>query len=160
MRLVRYVFLLLLAFVLQTTWLGLLELASFQPDLILLVLIHIALRDGPLPATFLGLGIGFLQDVYMPADLGLNALLKVLVGFAAGYGRTRVVADNIQVQVALVFGAVLAHDLLYYLLSSAVSLVQVPFFWLRYGVGRALYTGLLGALFSAALVLRRYLFPA
>jgi len=160
MTTVRHILLLILAFILQTTWVHALEISAVKPDLILLVLVYIALRAGELEATLLGFCIGFLQDIYMPADLGLNALVNALVGFAVGYGRTGIVADSIQVQVALVFGAVLLHDLVYYLGSSVVSLVDVPFFWLRYGLGRAVYTGLLGALISGILLARRRLFPA
>jgi rod shape-determining protein MreD len=157
---IRHILLLVLAFSLQTTWVDFLEVSSLKPDLVLLVLVYIALRQGPLAATCMGFGIGFMQDIYLPADLGLNALAKSLIGFALGYGRSRIVADNIQVQIALLFGAVLFHDLIYYLGTSAISLLDLPYFWLRYGLGRAVYTALLGTFFSACLTLRRHLFPA
>jgi rod shape-determining protein MreD len=156
---IRYIFFLLLAFVVQTTWLDFIEVSALKPDLILLVLIYAALREGPLTATALGFAIGFLQDVYMPADLGLNALTKSAVGFSVGYGRSRIVGDNIQVQITLIFCTVLVHDLIYYLGSSAISLAEAPYFWLRYGLGRAIYTGLIGSLFSTVSLLRRRMFP-
>ena len=160
MSVARDILLLLLAFALQTTWIDFLEVSSLKPDLILLVLIYIALRKGPLVATCIGFGIGFMQDIYLPVDLGLNALAKSLVGFAVGYGRTRVVADNMQVQVALVFGATLCHDLIYYLGTSAISLIDLPYFWIRYGIGRAVYTALLGTFFSTCSSLKRQLFSS
>jgi len=156
---IRHIFLLLLAFVLQTTWIDFLEVFSLKPDLILLVLVYIALREGPLVAICMGFGVGFIQDVYHPADLGLNALSKSLIGFVVGYGRSRIVADNIQVQIGLLFGAVIFHDLIYYLGTSAIGVIDVPFFWFRYGLGRAIYTALLGTFFSAGLTLRRLIFP-
>ena len=159
MSVVRHVLLLVLAFVLQTTWVHFFEISGLKPDLILLVLVYVALRAGRLEATILGFGIGFLQDIYTPADLGLNALAKSIIGFSVGYGRTGIVADNIQVQVALVAGAVLVHDVIYYLGHSGIGLADAPFFWLRYGLGRALYTGALGVLLSASLLVRRRVFP-
>ena len=89
MNLIRYIFLLVLAFALQTTWIDFFEVSSLKPDLILLALTYIALREGPLVAICMGFGIGFMQDIYHPADLGLNALRKSLIGFAVGYGRSR-----------------------------------------------------------------------
>ena len=160
MSVARDILLLLLAFALQTTWIDFLEVSSLKPDLILLVLIYIALRKGPLVATCMGFGIGFMQDIYLPVDLGLNALAKSLVGFAVGYGRTRIVADNIQVQVALIFGATLCHDMVYYLGTSAIGLIDLPYFWLRYGLGRAVYTALVGSFVSAGLSLKRQFFPS
>ncbi|MGY8823418.1 MAG: rod shape-determining protein MreD [Candidatus Latescibacterota bacterium] len=159
MNTVRHTLLLLLSFVLQTTWVELMEISSLKPDLILLVLIYAALREGPLTATVLGFAVGFLQDIYMPTDLGLNALVKSAVGFTIGYGRSRIVGDNIQVQVILILGTVLVHDLVYYIGTSAISLVELPFFWLRYSLGRAIYTGLIGSIFSAASLVRRRILP-
>jgi rod shape-determining protein MreD len=159
MSIPRHILVLIMAFVVQTTWVESLEIAGLKPDLVLLVLIHIALRAGSLEATLMGFGIGFLQDTHMPADLGLNALVKTLVGFSVGYCRIGMVADNVQVQVALIFAAVLLHDLVFYLGSSGVSWMDVPFFWLRYGVGHAVYTSLLGAMIAAALLLRSRFSP-
>ena len=159
MSAIRDILLLVLAFALQTTWIDFLEISSLKPDLVLLALTFIALRKGPLMATCMGFGIGFMQDIYLPADLGLNALAKSLVGFAIGYGRSRIVADNIQVQIALLFAAALCHDLIYYLGTSAIGLVDLPYFWLRYGLGRALYTTLVGALLYGCLQLRRRYLP-
>ncbi len=159
MDIARYALLLLLAFILQTTWVEFLAISSLKPDLVLLVLIFAALRQGSTPATLLGFAVGLLQDAYMPADFGLNALLKSTVGFAVGYGRSRVVGDSVQVQVALIFAAVLAHDLVYYVGTSAIGLADAPFFWVRYGLGRALYTGLVGAVFSTVAMLRQRILP-
>ena len=157
MHIARYTLLLGLAFVLQATWLDFVSVSALKPDLILLIITVIALREGPILATLLGFSIGLLQDTYAPADFGLNALLKCTAGFAVGHGRSRVVSDNIQVQVALVFFTVLLHDLLYYAITDAITLVEVPYFWIRYGIGRAIYTGLLGALAYALLPLRQRL---
>ena len=157
MHIARYTLLLGFAFVLQATWLDFVSVSALKPDLILLIIIVIALREGPILATLLGFSIGLLQDTYAPADFGLNALLKCTAGFAVGHGRSRVVSDNIQVQVALVFFTVLLHDLLYYAITDAISLVEVPYFWIRYSIGRAIYTGLLGALAYALLPLRQRL---
>tara|TARA_Y100001978_G_scaffold57199_1_gene51486 strand:+ start:6246 stop:6728 length:483 start_codon:yes stop_codon:yes gene_type:complete len=155
MHIARHILLLGLAFVLQTTWLDFISVSALKPDLILLIITIIALREGPILATLLGFSIGLLQDAYAPADFGLNALLKCTAGFAVGHGRSRVVSDNLQVQVALVFFTVLLHDLLYYAITNAISLIDVPYFWIRYGLGRAIYTGLLGAFAYILLPLRQ-----
>ena len=157
MHIARYILLLGLAFVIQTTWLDFFSVSNLKPDLILLIITIVALREGPILATLLGFIIGLLQDAYAPADLGLNALLKCTAGFAVGHGRSRVVSDNVQVQVALIFFTVLLHDLLYYAITSAISLFDAPYFWMRYGLGRAVYTGLVGAFAYVLFPLRQRL---
>ncbi len=158
-QVVRHVLLLLVAFVLQITWVYTFDILEVRPDLILLALVYIALRVGPLEATLLGFGVGLLQDAYMPQNLGLNALVKSLAGFGVGYGRTGIMADDIQVQTLLIFGVVLVHDLIYYLGYSGLALGEVPIFFLRYGVGRALYTSLIGFCLAYVWGLRRRLLP-
>jgi rod shape-determining protein MreD len=158
-QITRHVLLLLVAFVLQTTWGYLFDILELRPDLILLALVYIALRVGPFEATLLGFGIGLLQDAYMPQNLGLNTLVKSVAGFGVGYGRTGIMADDLQVQTFLIFGVVLVHDLIYYLGFSGVGLAEAPLLWLRYGVGRALYTSLIGGGLAYVWGLRRRLLP-
>ena len=160
MEVARHILLLLVAFVLQTTWGYFFDILELRPDLILLALVYIALRAGAFEATILGFGIGLLQDAYMPQNLGLNALVKSVVGFGVGYGRTGIMADDIQVQTLLVFGVVLVHDLIYYVGYSGMSMTEVPYLCLRFGVGRALYTSLIGFCLAYAWGLRRRLLPA
>ena len=160
MRTVEYVLLLILALILQTTWVYQLQVAAIGPDLIVLVLLYIALAAGSCQATILGFVVGFVQDVDMPDNLGLNALLKSVVGFAAGWARSRIRAESVQVLAALIFAAVLIHDLAYYVGDSGIAWSDVPYFWFRYGLGRAAYTTLIGVFFYGCLQLRRRYLPA
>jgi len=159
LSIVRHVLYLVLAFVLQTTWSHDLTLFGVYPDFILLVLVAIALATGHLEATILGFCVGLLQDTSMPADLGLNALAKSVVGFAVGIGRTRIIAEAPHVQVVVLVAAVLLHNLLYFIGHSAVPMTDVPFFWIRYGLGQAVYTALIGSVFAYGLRLRQRHLP-
>lgn len=151
---VRHILLLALAFILQTTWVDSLKVWSIKPDLLIITLSFIALRNGPIVGAYMGLGVGIFQDIYLPADLGVNALAKSLIGAGFGYCYARMVADSIQVQAALVFGAVICHDLIYYVGTGA----DLPFA-VSSILGRAVYTGLVSAVFFAGVAVKRHLFP-
>ena len=151
---VRHILLLALAFILQTTWVDSLKVWSIRPDLLIITLSFIAMRSGPIVGAYMGLGVGILQDIYLPADLGVNALAKSLIGAGFGYSYARMVADSIQVQAALVFGAVICHDLIYYVGSGADLPFEVSSI-----LGRAVYTGLVSAVFFAGVAVKRYIFP-
>jgi len=153
----RHILYLLLAFVLQTTWVHYLGIFEIQPDLILLVLVFVAVAGGHLEATALGFVVGLCQDAYSPADLGLNALSKSLIGFAVGLGRGRLMADTIQVQIVIVASAVVIHDLIYYAGHSGVALSAIPYFLVRYSLGRALYTALLASVVAVGMQARQQL---
>lgn len=151
---VRHILLLALAFILQTTWVDSIKVWSIKPDLLIMTLSFIALRSGPVVGAYMGLGVGIFQDIYLPADLGVNALAKSLIGAGFGYSHTRMVAESIQVQTALIFGAVICHDLIYYVGAGA----DLPF---EVGsiLGRAVYTGLISMVCLAGLTVKRYIFP-
>ncbi len=151
----RHILFLTLAFILQTTWVGSIEIGSIKPDLLIVALSFVALRSGPVVGAYMGLGLGILQDLYMPADLGVNALAKSFIGAGFGYSHTHMVADSIQVQAALIFAAVIVHDLIYYVCTGA----DVPFAAIQI-LGRAVYTGLISAVLLTGLLIKRYLFPA
>jgi rod shape-determining protein MreD len=155
----RHILYLALIFLLQTTWARHLQIAGLQPDLILLTVVFIALFAGQIEACLLGFAVGLCQDAYSPQDLGLNALAKSLVGFAVGFSRGGILVDSVQVQVAVIVAAVFVHDSIYYLGSSSASMGQVPYLMLRFGIGRALYTGLLGIFIAWLLRIRRELIP-
>lgn len=155
MSAVRHILWLALAFILQTTWVDSLRVWSIKPDLLLVALSFIALRRGPVVGAYMGLGVGILQDIYLPADLGVNALAKLIIGAGFGYSHARMVADSIQVQTALMFGAVICHDLIYYVGAGTDLPFEVSSI-----LGRAVYTGLINAVFFAGLTLKRHLFPA
>ena len=157
-RVFRHLLYLTLAAILQTTWVHYFEIFEIQPDLILLVLVLIAATAGHVEATILGFGVGLFQDAYTPADLGLNAFTKSIVGFAVGVGRSGIMIDAAPVKILLVIGAVLVHDLIYYIGHSEIALVDAPYYWVRYGLGRAFYSGLVAGLFvGISHARRRYL---
>ena len=156
----RRILLLLLAFLLQTTWVQSLQILDIVPDLVVVTLVLIALVVDPIESILMAFFVGLLQDAYLPQNLGLNALVNVLVVLAVGLVRSGIVVDNLRVQVVFVVAAVLLHDLIYYVGYSGVPLAEVPFFWLRYALGRAAYSGVLGMAVAYALLLRHRLIPA
>jgi rod shape-determining protein MreD len=154
-RIFRHLLYLALAAMLQTTWVHHIEIFEIQPDLILLVLVLIGAAAGHIEATIFGFGVGLFQDAYAPGDLGLNAFTKSIIGFAIGLGRSSVMIDTLHVRLLLVCVAVLFHDLIYYIGHSDIALADVPYYWLRYGIGRTLYSGVIAAVFISLFEVRR-----
>ena len=80
------------AVVLQTAVLSRIPLPGATPDLVLLVLVGLALAQGPVSGAVTGFFAGLLLDLVPPADgtVGRWALVMCLVGFAAGRSRDTV----------------------------------------------------------------------
>jgi rod shape-determining protein MreD len=103
--------------ILEATLLEFFRMAGVKPDLLLLLLIFYSLEHGANRGAVLGMIYGLLEDLYEGRFLGLNALIKMLVGYAVGLGKDKLNRDNPLVPVFLTGVASLGAGLLFLLLS-------------------------------------------
>lgn len=152
MKTARNVLLIILALFVQTSWTNAISLWDIKPDLVVLVLVFIGITSGQIEATILGFFSGFLIDVYNPESMGINALSNSIVGFAVGYSRVGIVAEDIQVQAAALLIASLLRDLIYFICYTFPDPIEALYNVLRFGLGTAVYTALLGTLISLGMM--------
>ena len=69
----------------QTTIVPLIAINGVIPDLILILLVYYAMRNGQIYGTVLGFVYGFLFDIITGSLIGSTMLAKTLSGFVAGY---------------------------------------------------------------------------
>lgn len=63
-----------------------------------------------------------MEDMYLGRSLGLNALVKMLVGYAVGWGQEKLNRDNPLVPVLVVWLATLGAGFLFLLVAPLVGL--------------------------------------
>ena len=151
MAFVGTVLLCYLALGLQATLVPHLAIAGIRPDLPVLVTVLLAYARGAASGTAAGLFIGLAQDLTNPAFLGLNALTKSLLGYAAGSMREHLNASHALVHAAVLFVAVLAHDIVYLTIYTHLALSELAMGLLVRSLPTALYTALVGMWAFAAL---------
>lgn len=125
-----------------------LTLANVVPDIILIFVIYLAIREGRVPATIAGFCLGLLLDLLggESSVLGLSALTKSVTGFAAGYSYSegRAIQTLGSYRFLMVVGAgSLLHNALYftiYLQGTSVSFFDAFFL---HAVPGALYNVLI-----------------
>lgn len=100
---------------LQATVLDSLSLGGVRPDLCLVVTVLVAFTLGPWEGLLMGLGLGFIQDLFSAGPLGLNLATKAACGLLAG------VASRYVASVTLTTAAVAV--LSFSLLSGTVFLL-------------------------------------
>lgn len=132
------------ALALQATLVPHVAIGGIRPDLPLVVTVLLGLWRGPLVGTLAGFFVGLAQDLTNPAFLGLNALVKSLLGYAVGSLRAHFDAHSPAAHAALLGAAVLAHDLVYLTIFTRLALSELFLGLALRSVPTALYTAVVG----------------
>ena len=143
-----------LAVVLLQWLLSNLKLWDVWPDVVLLYVAYVALRRGRVAGAVAGFGTGLAMDLLVTPDvLGLNTVLKTLMGFVIGLFRSEQ-GDNLRLTPPQAFLGALVVAVVHNGLMTIVLALDVgtrtPFLVFGLWLGGALYTAvvaLAGSLF-------------
>jgi len=131
------------AAILQSTLLSHLAVHRAVPDLALGILVYVAYVNGLMAGQISGFFSGLTLDLISAAPLGLNALVRTLIGAFAGFIRGRVVLDYVLVPMVLCAAATLLKAALLFPLSlvfqGAVPAypLAAPTLWVELGLNTA-----------------------
>ena len=117
LRLAAVLLLLLAAHVWLRPWLF---PGRFAPDFVLVALLFFAIRSRPGAGAVAGFLVGLLTDAVAPTTFGAAAFSLTIVGYAAGWLKAVVFADNLLVNAVFVFVASWARDVLELAASNAL----------------------------------------
>ena len=141
MRAIRIVVALWIAIVLQTMLAPAVAIFGIRPDFPLLIVILVALREGPAGGALAGFVGGLFVDVNSTHALGATSAANALVAYGVGSVSDRIVGDSRVARAVLVLAAASLRDF-------ATALFLVPG-----GVGSAarhlLVAAIPGGLYSA-----------
>jgi rod shape-determining protein MreD len=160
-RTITYTLVSLLLLLLSTTLVRFFAISEIVPDILLVWIVYIAIREGQVAGMTAGFLLGLLVDLLSGPDgmMGLSALSKTIAGFLGGYfyneNKTLQTLGGYQFIVAI--GVVsLVHNVIYFL----IFLQGTDMGWwkmiLSYGVPTTLYTAAVGLLPMFAIA-RKYL---
>lgn len=124
--------------------LGYISVENVTPDLLVVFVVFIAVREGQFVGLLFGFGIGLLFDLISSDIVGTNALSKMLAGFVGGYfyDEQLNVAESIGSFkfLGIVALSALIHNAIYYFFYIQPTDLSFTGFFLRSGVAATLYT--------------------
>jgi len=146
LRPVAVALLLATALVLQTAVFPALTLLGFRPDLLLLVVVGVAVHDGPPAGVRVGAVAGLLADLLVvQASAGVFVLVYGVVGYAVGQVRPYLAPHSLSAPTLVAFVASVAGTAAYGVFTGLLADRSVP--W-ELVVQVALAVGLYNALLS------------
>lgn len=140
---VRYILLLFVVSLLESTVGHRLAIGGIRPDFGLALVVYAGLAGGGRGGTFVGFLLGMVRGCTEPSWLGLETLLLSAVGFAAACTSPMVNREHPLVQGGLIAAMILVHDLIRFLVLSGASLSRALPLWVSISPGSAAYSGLL-----------------
>ncbi len=98
--------LLVVAVAAQTALFPLLPTGWFRPDLPLLVVVAVGLKDGPLPGLRVGFAAGLMTDLLITlAPAGLATLVMTVIGFVTGTIRPYLAPSSVSAPLLVAFSS-------------------------------------------------------
>ncbi len=134
----------LLAFVGEMLIAPLIEIRGIAPDFTVIAVVVLAMSEGARAGVLGGFAVGLVQDLAVPALLGLHALCKAVVGWIVGRTRGRLVYGMVLVELSLLTAATLGHDTIFLIVQSRQRSEAFIGPWFFEAVPTALYTALAG----------------
>jgi rod shape-determining protein MreD len=128
---------------LQAAVAGRIAIGSIAPDFIVVCVVLFGLQRGPVAGSLFGFVVGFAVDLGNPGHLGLNALTRSILGYAAGRLGTAA-SPGLVVLTVMFFVAALAHDILYLLIYMWPSVGGALMSVVTNALPSAVYTALAG----------------
>ena len=116
----------LMALALQTTLAGLVIRGTAAIDLVLIVVVYIALKAGPVPGLVAGTVAGLVQDALSNPILGIGGLAKTIVGFLAGVLATQFILTGPLPRLVMLVMATVVHAAIFMGLYVLLDLRQFP----------------------------------
>lgn len=147
----RYVYYGILALLLSLAHVLIIDLiavANITPDLMVILIAWIALREGRFVGIIAGFTGGLVFDYITHDVLGMNALVKTLVAFIAGSfykeGKEDLTLGGFKF-IGIVFLTSLVHNCIYFLFNIKMTEMNFFTFISKYGLAFTFYTTVFAA---------------
>jgi rod shape-determining protein MreD len=116
----------LIAIALQTTLASLVFRGNTAIDLVLIVVVFVAIKSGPVTGLLAGSVAGLIQDALSSGILGIGGLAKTIVGFLSGVLGTQFIVTAPLPRFLLLLVATVLHAAIFIGLYTLLDLRQFP----------------------------------
>ena len=144
-KFLQYLFLLVGAILFHIILLDFTKIYDVTPDLYIILVVFITIREGRFIGLLAGFSIGLIVDFIMPDVIGTNALTKTIAALIASFfyreekNATSKILKSYRF-ILIVLLSVLMHNLVYFFFYIKTSEQRFSFLYLEYGLATTIYT--------------------
>ncbi|MCR6545004.1 rod shape-determining protein MreD [Dehalobacterium formicoaceticum] len=120
MRVFVFIIAILVSIVLQTS-LNLFT-GGIKPDLLLILVLFVALMEGPKAGLKAGFAVGLVEDLVTGKYLGLSIIVKMITGFLVGLLEPKIFKENYLIPVVTLIVGTILHELLFIFFGNIIGM--------------------------------------
>ncbi len=155
LRILFYVFSILLAFLIQTSVVPLIPFLSASPNLLLILTFSFGFMHGSLPGMLYGLGAGLLMDMFYSGPFGFYSLIFIFIGYVNGFFSRFYYEEYLTLPMVICVFSELSYHLYIYVFRFLIrAKLDIPYYFLHIVFPSIVFSMLV------TLVLYRFFFSA
>lgn len=132
LRLLFYVFSILLAFLIQTSVFPLIPFLSASPNLLLILTFSFGFMHGSLPGMLYGLGAGLLMDMFYSGPFGFYSLIFIFIGYVNGFFSRFYYEEYLTLPMVICVFSELSYHLYIYVFRFLIrAKLDIPYYFLH-----------------------------
>lgn len=138
--------LLIILILIQISVIELVALKQIKPDLLLIGLIYITLKEGQLPGIIYAFFAGVVLDILSSGIIGANSFSKVIVTFIVGYFHDPFLSTRFQFNLQfslVVLIAAIVERILYIFITTSLDFKELIILIVDYGILPAIFTAVI-----------------
>ena len=140
---IKYAIAIIIAILLQKTFIWLISLSNINitPDIVLIVVVYISIKEGKITGTIAGFIAGILIDFISGSFLGLLALCYTVAGFVAGHFKTETgrYLEKLNFLIIVFLSAFVANILNYFIFFQG-TVLTLPEIFTKFVLTSSAYT--------------------
>ncbi len=155
MKYIKYVIIYLIILLLDATVIDLISIQNVKPDIFLVFLMFLSLKDTQSSSTILGFMVGLLQDLLTHSMLGIFSLSKTISCYVASYFKITKGIYSVLYLALVFFITAIVHGVIFQLIMSIGT--EQHFFkeFLTIMLPQSVYTAVVGLI--ANFLLHRFI---
>ncbi|GEM_PF-1130356 len=131
--------------IIQVTIIELIAINQIKPDLVLIALIYITLREGQIPGIIYSFFAGVILDILGNGIIGSNSFSKVIVMFVVGYFHDPFSITSFRIDLRfplIVLISAIVDRILYIFITLSLDFNELINLMIGYGILPAIFTAI------------------